>query len=403
MIKIRKRLNDREVQGAHPADSFAAILKQERARADRFETFFCLISLSLGSNAARIPWLQGFVKSVGQRLRTIDALGWIDRETLGVILPATDIEGARTVAKDIERIAISSGVALFYTVTRYPETSSPERAVGDRSDSTSTDRSSSLLISSLATRKLPEWKRFADIVGSFALIVAAAPLMILLSIYIKAVSRGPLLFKQQRIGRHGRPFTMLKFRTMEDGCSQEIHQQHIVARMRAGGNLEKMDSAGDARIIPGGKLLRKACIDELPQLINVLRGEMSIVGPRPCLPYEAHEYQRWHRERFDALPGLTGLWQISGKNKLTLTEMMRLDIAYSRSLTLWLDVKIALRTAPAILKYIGEAVINRLGTGTREQEASINVNPAPPRTTVAPEGQPALVMSSPAQPRTTLS
>ena len=403
MIRMKKRLDAREVQGAHPIDSFTAILKQERARADRFGTFFCLISLALGSKTARFSWLQGFVESVSRRLRTIDALGWIDRETIGVLLPATDIDGARTVAKDIERIAISSGVALFYTVTRYPAASASEGGVGEGNDSTSTDRTAFMSISSLATEKVPGWKRLADIVGSFVLIVVTAPLTILVSIYIKAVSRGPLLFKQQRVGRHGRLFTMFKFRTMVNGCSQEMHQQHIIARMRYGGSLEKMDAAGDARIIPGGRLLRKACIDELPQLINVLRGEMSIVGPRPCLQYEAQEYQRWHRERFDVMPGLTGLWQINGKNKLTLTEMMRLDVAYSRGLTLWLDVKIALRTAPAILQYMGEAVIKRLGEGAHEEKATNTADPGVAGTTVVPAGQLAKVTNSPSHARTILA
>jgi lipopolysaccharide/colanic/teichoic acid biosynthesis glycosyltransferase len=111
----------------------------------------------------------------------------------------------------------------------------------------------------------------------------------------------------------------------------------------------KLDAAGDSRIIPGGRLLRASGLDELPQLINVLKGEMSLVGPRPCLPYEAEKYLPWQNERFDAAPGLTGLWQVSGKNRTTFTRMMQLDIAYARNQSLWLDLKIICKTIPALL------------------------------------------------------
>jgi lipopolysaccharide/colanic/teichoic acid biosynthesis glycosyltransferase len=123
--------------------------------------------------------------------------------------------------------------------------------------------------------------------------------------------------------------------------------------------MEKLDN-NDSRIIPGGRLLRKACLDELPQLINVIRGEMSLVGPRPCIPYEAEEYLQWHKNRFNILPGLTGLWQVSGKNKLTFKQMVRLDISYISNMSLWQDIKIILLTIPAILKMILESVKKKI-------------------------------------------
>jgi lipopolysaccharide/colanic/teichoic acid biosynthesis glycosyltransferase len=123
--------------------------------------------------------------------------------------------------------------------------------------------------------------------------------------------------------------------------------------------MEKLDEY-DPRIIPGGRILRKLAIDELPQIFNVLRGEMSLVGPRPCIPYEADEYERWHTHRFTILPGLTGLWQVSGKNKLTFAEMIRLDIAYERNMSLWIDLWIIVRTIPTVIGLGLEGAGNRL-------------------------------------------
>ena len=173
------------------------------------------------------------------------------------------------------------------------------------------------------------------------------------------VSPGPALFTQKRVGRGGKLFTFVKFRTMKCGNDTKSHQEHIIRRIRAGESLAKLDDA-DSRIIPGGKFLRKACVDELPQLFNVLRGDMSLVGPRPCVTYEAREYQTWHKHRFDALPGMTGLWQVSGKNKLTITQMIRLDIAYEAKMSLWNDLSILARTIPAIVVMLVESLAKKL-------------------------------------------
>jgi lipopolysaccharide/colanic/teichoic acid biosynthesis glycosyltransferase len=134
-----------------------------------------------------------------------------------------------------------------------------------------------------------------------------------------------------------------------------LHQGHLDELMDSDTPLTKMDAKGDPRIIPFGRLLRASGLDELPQLINVLRGEMSLVGPRPCLPYEYNKYQRWQKERFNTLPGLTGLWQVGGKNKTTFTEMICLDIRYARAKTLWLDLKILLMTFPAVMTQVFES------------------------------------------------
>lgn len=141
----------------------------------------------------------------------------------------------------------------------------------------------------------------------------------------------------------------LKFRTMFVGADTVSHQGHLHQLISSDGPMIKMDAHGDSRIILFGRLLRSSGLDELPQLINVLRGEMSLVGPRPCLSYESDKYLPWQKERFQAMPGLTGLWQVSGKNRTTFVEMMRLDIKYARDRTLWLDVKIILKTIPVLM------------------------------------------------------
>ena len=183
------------------------------------------------------------------------------------------------------------------------------------------------------------------------------PLVMLIGLLIRIVSAGPVLFKQERIGYLGERFLCYKFRTMFVNSDTTVHQGHLNQLMNSDAPMMKMDSHGDPRIIPFGRLLRASGLDELPQLINVLRGEMSLVGPRPCVAYEYEKYMPWQQERFNTVPGLTGLWQVSGKNRTTFTEMIQLDIKYARTKTIWLDLKIILKTVPALLIQIWETRI----------------------------------------------
>jgi lipopolysaccharide/colanic/teichoic acid biosynthesis glycosyltransferase len=201
---------------------------------------------------------------------------------------------------------------------------------------------------------LPRWKRILDVVAILMVLPFLLPLALIISLVIRCVSAGPILFQQERVGYRGGRFMCLKFRTMRCGAETATHQGHLQQLMTSDAPMIKMDSKGDARIIPFGKLLRSSGLDELPQLLNVLKGEMSLVGPRPCLPYEAEQYLPWQQERFDALPGLTGLWQVSGKNKTTFTKMIQLDIAYARRKSLLLDVMIIFKTIPALLVQMWE-------------------------------------------------
>ena len=199
------------------------------------------------------------------------------------------------------------------------------------------------------TSGLPAWKRILD----WVLILAIAPALLLVggavALLVKFGSRGPILFRQRRVGYKGREFTLYKFRTMKLDAETESHRNHFQQLMDSDAPMTKLDSRRDPRLIPLGSALRATGLDELPQLLNVLRGEMSMVGPRPCIPYEAERYEPWQRRRFDAVPGLTGLWQVSGKNRTTFNQMVRLDIEYSKRASLWLDLKIIFKTVPALV------------------------------------------------------
>jgi lipopolysaccharide/colanic/teichoic acid biosynthesis glycosyltransferase len=203
---------------------------------------------------------------------------------------------------------------------------------------------------------LPFWKRATDLV----FVVAALPLFGLLAALMAIVTRiwspGGILFRQERVGCRGRLFVCYKFRTMSAGAAVGGHQAYLTELISSGGPMQKMDARGDSRLIPGGWFLRATGLDELPQLINVARGEMSLVGPRPCIPYEFESYLPWHRQRAEARPGLTGLWQVSGKNRTTFDEMVRFDIAYAKGRTPWMDAKIIVLTIPALLIQVSDLI-----------------------------------------------
>jgi lipopolysaccharide/colanic/teichoic acid biosynthesis glycosyltransferase len=193
------------------------------------------------------------------------------------------------------------------------------------------------------------WKRVLDICCVLFAGATLLPILLLIAIAIKLGSKGPVLFKQERVGLCGKRFIIFKFRTMISNADTSVHEAHVATLIENNTPMAKLDARGDPRVIPFGRLLRVTGLDELPQLINVLRGEMSFVGPRPCVPSEYNRYLPWQRERFLTRPGLTGLWQVSGKNRMTFKEMIDLDIQYVRERSLWLDLKIILKTIPAVM------------------------------------------------------
>jgi lipopolysaccharide/colanic/teichoic acid biosynthesis glycosyltransferase len=203
-------------------------------------------------------------------------------------------------------------------------------------------------------------KRAVDIAGSLCALVLLSPLFLAVSILIRLTSPGPVLFRQRRIGQYGRAFTFLKFRSMHVGGNHQIHQDYIkdfIAGTPAGpsaGSKPVFKITNDPRVTRLGRFLRKSSLDELPQFLNVLAGQMSLVGPRPPIPYEVQCYDIWHRRRLLAVkPGITGLWQVMGRSKVSFDEMVRLDLTYASSWSVWLDAKILLRTPLAVLAGIG--------------------------------------------------
>jgi lipopolysaccharide/colanic/teichoic acid biosynthesis glycosyltransferase len=202
-------------------------------------------------------------------------------------------------------------------------------------------------------------KRAMDIAGSLSALIAASPLFLAIAIVIKLTSKGPILFRQERVGRYGHKFTFLKFRSMYVNNSHAIHQEFVkslilgsaIPQQAAGENRPTYKLTKDPRITRAGGILRKTSLDELPQFLNVLKGEMSLVGPRPPIPYEVENYDIWHRRRLLAVkPGITGLWQVKGRSRITFDEMVRLDLQYAKSWSVWLDLKILLQTPRAVVE-----------------------------------------------------
>jgi len=193
--------------------------------------------------------------------------------------------------------------------------------------------------------------RALDLLGLLFLFPVVLPVGLLLALFIKLVSPGPVFFRQERVGLGGSRFTLFKFRTMRVDAEQAAHEKYARQFMRSDAPMTKLDHQ-DTRLIPLGRVLRASGVDELPQLLNVLRGEMRLVGPRPCLPYEYEAYEPWQKRRFEAVPGLTGLWQVSGKNQTTFNEMIELDIQYAETASVWLDLQILAKTLPAVLAQV---------------------------------------------------
>jgi lipopolysaccharide/colanic/teichoic acid biosynthesis glycosyltransferase len=211
--------------------------------------------------------------------------------------------------------------------------------------------------SRVATSKisgLPFSKRVLDISCCLVALPFLAIATLFVALLTSITSPGPIFFRQERVGRGGRKFKLYKFRTMHVSAETASHQAHFAALVRSNTPMQKLDARGDSRLIPGGWLLRASGLDELPQLLNVLRGEMSLVGPRPCIPYEYDQYTPAQRERFTATPGLTGLWQVSGKNRTTFEEMVSFDIEYARRQSILLDLWIIGMTIPALVTQISD-------------------------------------------------
>src|SRR6266581_1889973 len=232
-------------------------------------------------------------------------------------------------------------------------------------------------LSPTSLRWRPGWKSGLDITCILLSLPVWLPLMILLMLVTRLASPGPIFYRQERVGFSGRHFFIWKFRTMKLSAETQIHERHFEELMRVDCPMTKLDAYGDPRLAPFGRILRASGLDELPQIFNVLRGEMSLVGPRPCTPNEFAHYEPWQRERVNGLPGLTGYWQVNGKNKTTFNEMIAMDLFYLKNMSIFLDLKIMLKT----FAVIGEQLFESRPARQRNRQER---DPRPPK---APERQ----------------
>jgi len=360
------------IKGVDPAGEFAAVLNRERDRADRTGKGFSLVVFEVRADRGNLLSARALAERLTCRIRSTDNIGWLDDGRLAVVLPHTDAEGAWLLVSTVRKEIPEDTPYPECTVYAYPtlwidgddatpgddparkrDAASPRPAAGPEElhRASVLAREAVLPVEELGPhflRRMPAWKRAIDLAGALAATILLSPLLAGVALFIKSVSPGPVFFRQERVGFLGQTFTLWKFRTMHVNADTAVHRQYLENLIHSESKMKKLDSGRDPRIIPFGGLLRASGIDELPQLLNILRGEMSLIGPRPCIPYEAKEFDVWQRRRFDAVPGLTGLWQVSGKNRTTFKEMMRFDIGYARRRALPLDLKILLKTFPAV-------------------------------------------------------
>lgn len=280
-----------------------------------------------------------------QRLRATDLAGLSDAGEVAVLLPATPESGAHTVADDVCTLCVDF-TRLTYDVYVYGP--SDREASGDGNASSRNSRpprqQAQPLMPLMAT-PLPIWKRSLDVFGASMGLLCLSPVLAVIAALIKLTSPGPVIFYQERAGLGGRPFTMLKFRTMH--IDAEAQKASLRQFSEQDGPAFKMKQ--DPRVTSVGGFLRRTSLDELPQLWNVLTGEMSLVGPRPLPVEESDSCRNWFRRRLDATPGLTCIWQVEGRSSVTFEEWMRMDARYVKRVSPGADLKLLLRTLPAVL------------------------------------------------------
>jgi lipopolysaccharide/colanic/teichoic acid biosynthesis glycosyltransferase len=338
--------------------AFQSILTLERRRAERSRQPFVLMLLDASAARAdrrRPGCAERLASVVSGTIRESDLVGWYQQNTiLGVIFTEVKTDGNGSIAESLcAKVSSTLGGALdpalaaklILSAHLFPEnSSSPDLGVDVRLYPDLNARANGRRLSMIV-------KRGIDIIGSIALLLIFAPVLAAIAVAIKLTSRGPVIFRQQRLGQFGKTFQCLKFRTMfadnDPGIHREYVQSFIAGKAQEAGAVYKIKD--DPRITPLGRFLRRTSLDEFPQFWNVLRGEMSLVGPRPPLPYEFDAYDLWHRRRvLEMKPGVTGLWQVMGRSRTSFDDMVRMDLRYCQRWSLWLDLKILLATPLAV-------------------------------------------------------
>jgi lipopolysaccharide/colanic/teichoic acid biosynthesis glycosyltransferase len=343
---------------ALPLNDFLRDLRREKRRADRSHAPLSLVVYQVeGSGALAFAHLRELVDLLRRTTRETDSIGRVGDHVVAVLCPDTDESGARCLIEKVD--ASANGLPYGAVAATYPDELFEQLARGVHEPSNVYN----LLISEHAAVTPGGYglKRALDVVGAVTGLVLASPIMLLTAVAIASTSAGPIIFRQKRVGRDGIPFMFYKFRSMIVDNDERVHRD-FVSRLIKDGSSDASDAAPtetqkplykirrDPRITAVGRFIRKTSIDELPQLWNVLKGDMSLVGPRPPIPYETEHYQAWHARRMYSIkPGLTGLWQVEGRSSVTFNEMVRIDLRYVRSCSLLLDLKILAKTVGVVL------------------------------------------------------
>lgn len=349
-------------------DAFVSMLYLERRRAERAGTRFVLILVdvkgTLSSTRHKDRTIRALTDSLTDATRETDIMGWYLEDSLvGVI----GTELGKATNKVVQERFLEKLRSNFES-TLGKETSAsifvsfhffPEEYEDGANDHTANINLYPEFKKREDTKRIPlAIKRCIDVVGSAAALLILSPVFAAVAVAIKLSSKGPVLFKQERLGQYGKPFTVLKFRSMRTDCDAKIHQQYVEQFIagQVDGNSETSAKPvfkiqKDPRVTSIGRFLRKTSLDELPQFWNVLRGEMSLVGPRPPVAYEFRAYEVWHRRRvLEIQPGITGLWQVEGRSRTRFDDMVRLDLKYARAWSVWLDLKILAQTPAAVIQ-----------------------------------------------------
>lgn len=343
------------MEGILPKGEFLEQMRFEKRRVDRSQAPLSMALFVLGEELLRdAKKLRGFLVNLKRGTRETDVKGWITHQTLGLLLPDTDGPGAQRCVE----LLVNGGSRQTCTVVTgtYPDQLFQEvlEQTGDQSKIFSLD-----LEEGNGVRGGPlALKRLLDLLGAVIGLVLFSPLMLITALAVKFTSPGPIIFKQTRLGRRGNHFSFYKFRSMAAGNDDRVHREYVLKLINGENdqvNQGEQDCPlyklkNDCRITKVGRIIRKLSIDELPQLFNVLKGEMSLVGPRPPIPYEVEKYKSWHLRRIlEVKPGITGLWQVEGRSKTSFDDMVRLDIRYVQNCSFWLDLKILLKTVREVL------------------------------------------------------
>ena len=349
-------------------DAFGRMIVVERKRTERSGKPFLLMLLEAGnqqSSGKNGKPLDTMVSTLLSSTRETDVVGWYKEwTTVGVIFTGLLVDDKHSILNTI-LTRVSTALRDKLTFEQFNQVSISFHFFPDHWDEDSSGRPSNRALYPDLSRRddvrrpLLGIKRVMDIIGSLFALIICAPLLLTIALAIKVSSKGPIFFKQKRVGHYGKVFTFLKFRSMHINNDPSVHREYVAnliagraVRLPSNGDGEGVYKlTNDKRVTRVGKLLRRSSLDELPQFLNVLKGDMSLVGPRPAIPYEVASYQTWHRRRIlEVKPGITGLWQVNGRNRIKFDEMVRLDLQYAKGWSPWLDIKILLRTPRAVFR-----------------------------------------------------